>query len=631
MNLSQVNIANSTLIITAAENAQTYLGGANQNGPASLPLIGGTMFWNKMQLLYGTVEVQGKLCGVGSHTTFWLFDSATRQSLYQSDPTALSYIAQEIDIAEGKPNQYGNTTTLHQGVVNAPGTSADTEVTDYHLNTHTYRIEWTPSALTFFIDGVQTATGSSPTRPMIFVIDIEQTDSSSGATDPANFPNFLEVDYVKAWDQYGNLVFSDDFDGSPAFQELNMSNLVFAQDTLGSGTGTTLATAYGQNTTSKSWLLAMAAVNTTSAVTISLTDTLGNTWQQVGSSFLAGAWTLAIFQVEQNAAGGGPNTVTLTSSVSDALRLTLVEYTGQASGNPIDSFISNSYFTAQMSAGPFNPTNTNETEVVIGQLNSSSAVTSADGSLRQSGSSQFAVLEDRPFPNSSSYQPNWVNGSLGGVGVTFEVKTSAGFLSFLQARTAIGSVSTSESLAYSSSTTTGSLLICMGLVTTLSTTLSVTDTLGNTWIPVGSLTGVGNNIQLFVCVSNAGGANTVTLHSTTSAQLAMVIGEYSGQSANPIGVFDYATWAATAPDFTSISLSARTSIPITMGWLNNQSAVSGADGFVRLTGLNNGFLEDAPRYTAFWTNASNGGAVMALAVKSTSSAPVGTKRGTRSK
>lgn len=371
MNMSQVSIADSILTFTQEENTQTYQGGANQNGPATLPLIGGTMFWNKMQLLYGTVEVRGKLGGTGSHTTFWLFDAAVRPSLYQSNPSALAYVAQEVDIAEAMPAIYGDTTTIRQNVLSVtgePNSVNTTTVTDYSQDFHTYKVVWTPTSVTFFVDGVQTnqVTTIVPNRPLIFVVDVEQTDSGSGPTDPANFPQTVQIDYVKAWDQDNNLIFSDDFDGAPAFQENNMSTLTFLQ---ANGANSTAAAnsyslAYTNSTTSLSLLLAFIHADT-SLVPTSVTDSLGNTWTNV----YIDPRTLSdsIWMCSPNKAGGGANTVTAHfGSNFSYVNVILMEYANQAA-SPFDKAVVSVDSTGTSWTGtPVTPTQTNETIITVG-------------------------------------------------------------------------------------------------------------------------------------------------------------------------------------------------------------------------------------------------------------------------
>src|SRR6266478_7809963 len=115
--------------------------------------------------------------------------------------------------------------------------------------------------------------------------------------------------------------------------------LTFVQTVQGiSGAGvTTFAQAYGSNSTASSYLLALGLVSGTSAVTMTVTDSLLNTWTQIGSNISDGANVLALFQVPSNSVAGGANTVTLHSTRSATLALVLAEYTGQALVSPLDT------------------------------------------------------------------------------------------------------------------------------------------------------------------------------------------------------------------------------------------------------------------------------------------------------
>ena len=96
-------------------------------------------------------------------------------------------------------------------------------------------------------------------------------------------------------------------------------------------------------------------------------------------------------------------------------------------------------------------------------------------------------------------------------------------ISFQQSNAATpGSSSTTLSVSYSSNVVQGDLLVA---VSNGATSPSISDTQLNVWNPIGVPMG-GLNSQMFWTIATAG-ANTVTLHSTTSAPLALGILEYS--------------------------------------------------------------------------------------------------------
>ena len=84
---------------------------------------------------------------------------------------------------------------------------------DVSQNWHTYRLEWSPSALVFKIDGLATTTFTTdiPYRAQFPIISMEFEDPSGGVPDPSKFPQTIQVDYVRAWNSSGDLIFSDEF------------------------------------------------------------------------------------------------------------------------------------------------------------------------------------------------------------------------------------------------------------------------------------------------------------------------------------------------------------------------------------------------------------------------------------
>ncbi len=103
----------------------------------------------------------------------------------------------EIDIEESAfpPSQ---TATYHdaanvQTVFNYPGAPTD------YTNWHVFGCRWTPSDITFFLDGAQVGTYTTAAniavQPMHLIFDL----AVQTAALPANFPCSMHIDYVRAW------------------------------------------------------------------------------------------------------------------------------------------------------------------------------------------------------------------------------------------------------------------------------------------------------------------------------------------------------------------------------------------------------------------------------------------------
>jgi len=140
--------------------------------------------------------------------------------------------------------------------------------------------------------------------------------------------------------------------------------------------------------------------------------------------------------------------------------------------------------------------------------------------------------------------------------VVTQVYTAAPAGAFVQANDtlAVGSAS-SVSIAYTSNVTAGDILVAIGEGYPTSGTLSISDTQGNTWTLVGS---VSNNDSLYMWVANANatGANTVTISigggGTTYVQ--GIVAEYSGYAtSSPID--SYSTNSGSGSGSGSLTLS----------------------------------------------------------------------------
>lgn len=238
---AEVDLNAGLLELKAIYAPTSYPGYVGMEGPVTLPLAGGMVMWATASMLYGTVEARVKLMGVGAHTAFWLYDINARPYVYQNLGPAIGQERNEIDIAEGLPFIYSNTTTLRQNTFAVGGSHINTTtVTDYSANFHIYKVVWTPTSVTWFVDGVQTnqTTTNIPSHRMMVMLDIEAADAGAGDVVAGNFPQTMQVDYVHAWDISGNLIFSDEFDGTPAFQNCGVeafSQFLAVESPLSSG------------------------------------------------------------------------------------------------------------------------------------------------------------------------------------------------------------------------------------------------------------------------------------------------------------------------------------------------------------------------------------------------------------
>lgn len=117
-----------------------------------------------------------------------------------------------------------------------------------------------------------------------------------------------------------------------------MAGLTFVQATNAiSGAGvTSFSKAYTSNTTGSSYLLAFVLTAGLAANTVTVTDTLSNSWTQIGTAISDGTNEYNLFQCPSNNASGGACTVTCHGS-STLFMLMIMEWTGQAVSSPLDA------------------------------------------------------------------------------------------------------------------------------------------------------------------------------------------------------------------------------------------------------------------------------------------------------
>lgn len=207
-------------------------------------------------------------------------------------------------------------------------------------------------------------------------------------------------------------------------------------------------------------------------------------------------------------------------------------------------------------------------------------------------------------------------------------------LTFVQAAGGNVNSNTTVTVPYGASTTSASYLIAIGtfLLTTGSATLS--DTLVNTWIPIGSplVTG-GATLQIWQVPLNkaGGGANSVTLTApATNGFNSLGIFEYTGQAASPLDTISaWTSGTGTTATSASISTNFTNETIVVLGLNSTGTASTAGSGFtLRLSGTTaqgQNIGEDqaqaaAGTYSGSWTQtASAAWQTIALGIKSTTS------------
>jgi beta-glucanase (GH16 family) len=144
---SAVSVSNGTVSITAKNTGGNWTGGILSTN--------GLHQWQ-----YGYFQVTAKLpAGQGYWPGIWLYGSDSSND--------------ELDMLES----VGGGNTAYQTVHDASGSEAGQAVTNnptFTTSFHTYGMLWTPTSITFFIDGVKTGTvNANINEPMYLMLDID--------------------------------------------------------------------------------------------------------------------------------------------------------------------------------------------------------------------------------------------------------------------------------------------------------------------------------------------------------------------------------------------------------------------------------------------------------------------------
>lgn len=154
-----------------------------------------------------------------------------------------------------------------------------------------------------------------------------------------------------------------------------MAALSFSQANSNFGTPSagSVSIAYTSNTTAGSYFLAIFGAPA-GEVLGSVTDSLGNIWTQVGTSFTTGPtatiYTVSLYQCAKNVSSSA-NTVHFNTTGSAGVSLFgIAEFTGQAVSSPLDQVVQSNWTTTSggnntISVGPVVASTTNEEIIVL--------------------------------------------------------------------------------------------------------------------------------------------------------------------------------------------------------------------------------------------------------------------------
>ena len=151
----------------------------------------------KFAFQYGYAETRVKVPkGQGLWPAFWLLPASKE-------------VLPEIDIMEIIGRKFNtNYMVLHYRADDGTHRSSSRgwEGPDWSADWHTFALDWQPTALTWYVDGVPrfryTNTAHIPAESMVVVLNLAVGGRWPGPPDSTTpFPSALEVDYVKVWSE----------------------------------------------------------------------------------------------------------------------------------------------------------------------------------------------------------------------------------------------------------------------------------------------------------------------------------------------------------------------------------------------------------------------------------------------
>jgi beta-glucanase (GH16 family) len=190
---SNVTEGNGVLTITASKSGNDWTGGIISTTNINSPFI----------FQYGFVEVRAQLpAGQGFWPAIWLIGSPTNDGILPNAPA----VDNEFDIMEFLG---GNVTDVYQTYHWATSSGSEQQQVvvankNWTSEFHLFQMLWEEGRITFYIDGVQTASWTKhvPSNPMYFIInfDVGGPNDWSGApnkTTPS--PAYFQIDYVRIY------------------------------------------------------------------------------------------------------------------------------------------------------------------------------------------------------------------------------------------------------------------------------------------------------------------------------------------------------------------------------------------------------------------------------------------------
>ena len=201
-NPADVFVENGRLRLRAQRRDMVGWNGQLYNYTSGMVMTGGRKYVKPFFFQYGYAEAQVKVpSGRGLWPAFWLLpvDCSNSPCDYTSRP--------EIDVMEIL-GQEPNVQHMNYHFLYPNGSSGDVGTSragpDFSAGWHTFGIEWSPTALVWYVDDVEWWRYTDPTtiasNTLYLILNLAVGGNWPGPPDPSTvFPSYFEVEYVRVY------------------------------------------------------------------------------------------------------------------------------------------------------------------------------------------------------------------------------------------------------------------------------------------------------------------------------------------------------------------------------------------------------------------------------------------------
>lgn len=165
---------------------------------------GGVRTEKKFSQKYGYFESRAKVASArGLNSAFWL----APDSKFESQPNTIWWLP-EIDIFEILSKGLSKAYFTNHYVINGKAYSNQESFKgpNFSEDFHTFAVDWTPTQLTYYVDGVARANSTEgvPQEKLMVLFTTLTGGNWAGTASPEDLPSKMYVDYVRIFDRKPN-------------------------------------------------------------------------------------------------------------------------------------------------------------------------------------------------------------------------------------------------------------------------------------------------------------------------------------------------------------------------------------------------------------------------------------------